>query len=150
MKTTIFFLIFLTTFFGTAQAQVPGFISKEKNLSNAERRAEEKFKTFSTDQSTNQQQSGYTRPDAEKRFKRYVNNAIGPVALGVNALTAGITTAANRPEEWGKKWDGFGRRFASNMGKNIIKQTVIYSMDEAFKLDSGFYRSEKRSVGARL
>jgi hypothetical protein len=92
----------------------------------------------------------YVRPDAKTRSKRYVNSLIGPYALARQAAGAGISTWRNSPEEWGDRWEGFGRRFASNFGKNVIKQSTIYGLDEAFKLDSHYYRSKDKSVGARV
>ncbi|MBK9164765.1 MAG: hypothetical protein IPM21_12830 [Acidobacteria bacterium] len=94
--------------------------------------------------------SGYTRPDAKKRFRRYLNLTIGPYALLGTGIGAGFATATNEPEEWGKSWEGYGRRFASNVGRNAIRTTIIYGLDEAFKVDSYFYRSEKRDVGSRI
>lgn len=94
--------------------------------------------------------SGYTRPDAKKRFRRYVNSTIGPFALLGNGIGAGFSTASNEPEEWGKSWEGYGRRLASNVGRNAIRNTITYGLDEALKLDSHFYRSEKRDVGSRV
>lgn len=92
----------------------------------------------------------YVRPSSKTRFKRYVNDAVGPFALAGQIAGAGFSTWINSPQEWGEKWEGFGRRVASNVGTNIIRQTAIYGLDEAFKLDSHFYRSEKRDIGSRL
>jgi hypothetical protein len=75
---------------------------------------------------------------------------VGPLALGRTVASAGYSTWRNSPEEWGTKWEGFGRRVASGFGRNVIKQTTIYSLDEALKLDSGFYRSKNKSVSARI
>ncbi len=92
----------------------------------------------------------YSRPSADKRFKRFVNDTVGPFAwVGVGAAAA-FSTAGNSPKEWGRTTDGFGRRFASNFGKTVIRNTVIYGMDEALKLDSHNYRSTKRDVGSRV
>jgi hypothetical protein len=74
----------------------------------------------------------------------------GPVAVGKSVLSAGYSTWRNSPEEWGDRWEGFGRRFASGMGKNVIKNTVSYGLDESFKLDSHYYRSQNKSVGAKV
>src|SRR5215203_568099 len=95
-------------------------------------------------------QNGYTPPNGATRRKRYINSMIGPVNLGRTVLRAGISTWSNSPEEWGTKWEGFGRRVASNFGKNAIKQTTEYGLDEALKLDSNFYRSKSKSTGARI
>jgi hypothetical protein len=92
----------------------------------------------------------YKRPDSKTRFKRYVKSVVGPVALAKNVVFAGYATWRNSPEEWGDNWEGFGRRFASGVGKSAIKGTTMYAMDEAFKLDSAFYRSKKTTVGGRL
>jgi hypothetical protein len=92
----------------------------------------------------------YVRPDAGARRKRFINSTIGPVALGRMVFNAGISTWSNSPEEWGTHWEGFGRRFASNVGKNVIRQTTSFGLDEALKYDSYFYRSKNKSVGARL
>ncbi len=95
--------------------------------------------------------SVYERPDAATRRKRFINSTIGPFALGRMVATAGISTWRNSPEEWGTKWEGFGRRVASNVGKNAIKQTAKFGLDEALKYDSHFYRSDKSTpFGTRL
>jgi hypothetical protein len=96
------------------------------------------------------QTNGYVRPNAATRRKRYINSMIGPWALGRTIATAGISTWRNSPEEWGDKWEGFGRRVASNFGRNLIKQTTKFGMDEALKTDSHFYRSKNKSVSARI
>lgn len=94
--------------------------------------------------------SPYVRPDRHTRVKRYVNGLFGPVTLAKNVATAGYGTWRNSPEEWGDHWEGFGRRVASNFGKNAIKQTVQFGLDEALKLDSHYYRSQKRDFGSKV
>jgi len=92
----------------------------------------------------------YTRPSANARFKRYVKSTVGPFTLARNVAYAGLATWENSPEEWGGQWEGFGKRVASNFGKNLIKQTTIYGLDEALKLDSGYYRATGKSNGAKI
>jgi len=92
----------------------------------------------------------YTRPDSKTRLKRYVKGVVGPEALVKNVVFAGYATWRNSPEEWGDNWEGFGRRVASGVGKSAIKGTTMYALDEAFKLDSAFYRSQKKGLGGRL
>jgi len=92
----------------------------------------------------------YVRPSAKTRFHRYLGSMFGPVALGKRVLSAGWSTWRNSPEEWGPHWEGFGKRFASGTGKTIIKSTAQYGLEEAFKLDSHYYRSKNTSVGARV
>lgn len=97
-----------------------------------------------------QQQSTYSRPDGKTRFKRYVNSMVGPVALARQTVGAGIGTWRNSPEEWGGQWEGFGKRLASGFGKNVIKQTATYGLDGALKLDSHYYRSQKKDAGSKI
>ena len=75
---------------------------------------------------------------------------VGPVSLGRNLFNSGVGTWRNSPEEWGGQWEGFGRRVASNLGRNVIRQTTIYGLDEALKLDSGYYRAKGKSTGAKI
>ena len=92
----------------------------------------------------------YVRPDAQKRFTNYLRDLTGPIAWGGIVGGAGLSTALNQPEEWHGTWEGFGKRVASNFGKNVIRSTVTYGLDEAMKIDSHFYLSEDRRTGARF
>ncbi len=92
----------------------------------------------------------YVRPDANTRLKRYVNDTVGPIALTRQVVGAGVGTWRNSPEEWGGRWEGFGKRVASGFGKNLIRQTTTYGLDEALKLDSHYYRSKKKDAGSKI
>lgn len=92
----------------------------------------------------------YVRPSAKKRFHSYLNGMFGPMTLGKSAAYAGIGTWRNSPEEWGDHWDGFGRRVASGLGTNAIKQTITYGLGEAGKLDSSYYRSKKKDLKSKV
>lgn len=93
---------------------------------------------------------GYTRPNAEVRFKRYLNDTVGPVGLVRTFAPAAVNTWRNSPEEWGKGWKGFGKRSASNFGRNFLERSAMYGLDEALKLDSHYYRAKGKSTGARI
>ena len=94
--------------------------------------------------------SAYVRPDKEKRRKNYFKSMFSLNGFARTVISSGYNTWRNNPEEWGTHWEGFGRRVASSVGKNIIKQTTIYALDESFKLDSKFYRSQKRDFGSKV
>lgn len=91
----------------------------------------------------------YTPPTPAERRKRYINSVIGPVALIRYSTIAGVLTARNAPREWGGQWEGFGRRFASNLGESAINNTVKFGLDEALEVDSRFYLSRDRKPVAR-
>ena len=94
--------------------------------------------------------STYIRPDAKKRFNRYVNSMFGPMSLAKRAASSGLATWTNSPEEWGDSWDGFGKRFAWATAGAVIKSTTMYGLEETFKLDSHFYHSKRRDVGSKV
>ena len=92
----------------------------------------------------------YVRPDKKTRQKNYLKSMFGWNSLGRTVISSGYNTWQNNPEEWGTQWEGFGRRVASGIGKNVIKQTTLFALDESFKLDSKFYRSQKRNFGSKM
>ena len=92
----------------------------------------------------------YVFPTAEERFKRYVNNTVGPMRLLRTGAAAGIQQWQDSPEEWGQGAKGYGKRFASGMGRNAIQQTVTYGLDSALRLDTGFQRSKREGFFPRL
>ena len=104
-------------------------------------------KTTTTTQTTT---PDYVFPTAEERFKDYVKDTVGPMRLLRTAAAAGIQQWRDSPEEWGQGMKGYGKRFASGMGRNAIQQTVTYGLDSAFQLDTGFKRSKRDGFGPRL
>ena len=106
-----------------------------------------KDKTSSGNQTTT---DTYVFPSERERFKRYLNNTVGPFRLVRTAASAGIDQWRDSPEEWGQGMKGYGKRYASEMGQNAIQQTVTYGLDEAMGLDSGFERSKREGFFPRL
>lgn len=96
------------------------------------------------------QDTPYVRPSGKQRFKWYVDSMFGPVSVGKTVALAGIETWRNSPEEWGPHWDGFGKRVASGLGKGIVKNSIQFGLDEALTIDSHYYVSKNKSVGARV
>ena len=148
-------LLFLTTSF-YADAQTVGQKSVLQNPTTPAAKWEAENEKISPDisnktrQSSNQTQQTYVRPTGKERFNRYVKSMFRPIALAKTVVKSGYSTWRNSPEEWGENWEGFGRRVASSFGKSAIKQTTIYALEEALKLDSKFYRSQKKDFGSRL
>lgn len=95
-------------------------------------------------------QTTYTRPDVKDRFRKYVDNTIGPSALIGPAISTTIRQFRNNPPEWEKTGKGFTKRLGDSLGRNFINQTVTYGIDEALKLDSNFYLSQKRDFKSKF
>ena len=92
----------------------------------------------------------YEFPTHRERFDRYVKDTVGPFRLARTAVSAGLNQWRDTPEEWGQGMKGYGRRYASSFGRNVVQQTVTYGLDEAFGLDSDFRRSNSEGFGARV
>lgn len=91
----------------------------------------------------------YTPPTPDERRKRFTSSVVGPVALIRYTAIAGVLTARKAPSEWGGQWEGFGRRFASNLGESAINNTVKFGLDELLEVDSRYYLSRNRRPIAR-
>ena len=92
----------------------------------------------------------YVFPTPRQRFNRYLKSTVGPERLLRSAASAGIAQWRDSPEEWGQGAQGYGKRFASRMGQNAIRQTVTYGLDMALELDTGFQRSKRQGFFPRL
>ena len=101
-------------------------------------------------QTNNATTPDYVFPTSKERFNRYVKDTVGPWRLARSASSAGIQQWRDSPEEWGQGAEGFGKRFASNLGRNAIQQTVTYGLDSALQLDTGFERSKREGFFPRL
>lgn len=96
------------------------------------------------------QTTPYVRPTKEKRFKRYLSDSFGVPAIIGSAFGAGISQISNNPPEWKRTAGGYGRRFASSYGANMIRNTISYGLNEAFRLDNRFEKSGQKNFGKRL
>ena len=92
----------------------------------------------------------YVFPTHRERFDRYVKDTVGPLRLTRTAVSAGLDQWRDKPEEWGQGMKGYGRRYASSFGRNLIQQSVTYGLDEALGQDSEFQRSNRDGFGARV
>jgi len=100
-----------------------------------------------TDQTTSQ---SYAFPTKRERFNRYVSNTVGPLSLLRTGLSAGVGQWRDNPEEWGQGMSGYGRRYASNFGQNLIQQSVTYGLDQTLGLDTGFEKSKRKGFFPRM
>lgn len=92
----------------------------------------------------------YVFPTPKERFKRYLSSTAGPFPLLRIGAAAGINQWRDSPEEWGQGAKGYGKRFASGFGRNVVQQTVTYGLDSAFSLDTGFEKSKREGFFPRF
>ena len=86
----------------------------------------------------------YVFPSADKRLHRYVMNTVGPLSLLESAAAAGLNQWDNDPPEWGQGAEGYGKRLASSIGSDAIRQSVSYGLSEALHLDATEFEKSKR------
>jgi hypothetical protein len=103
-----------------------------------------------TPQQTTSAAGAYVFPSGRQRFNRYVWETFGPLTLIGVGVAAGIDQGQNSPPEWKQGASGYGKRFASRMGQYAIEQTTSYALSEAFRLDTGFEKSQRHGFSARL
>jgi hypothetical protein len=89
-------------------------------------------------------------PTRRERFNRYLKSTVGPFSLLHTGISAGINQWRDNPEEWEQGASGYGKRFASGFGRTAIQQTVIYGLDSALGLDTGFKKSQRKGFFPRM
>lgn len=85
----------------------------------------------------------------KERFQQYMVNTVGPVPLLGEAAAAGLSQWMDHPEEWGQGWGAFGKRYASNLAYNAVRQTIAYGTASAFHEDSRYFPSLEQGFWPR-
>jgi hypothetical protein len=71
-------------------------------------------------------------------------------SLARSAAAAGLGTARNVPHEWGRGAGGFGKRFASGVGRHVVKTAIQAGVGAAHHEDLHYHRSNLEGFGPRL
>lgn len=87
--------------------------------------------------------TGPGRPTLVKRM-------IGPNAVAAAAMGAGVNQGNNSPSEWGQGAAGFGKRFASALGKHVVKSAIQSPVAYIRHEEVGYRPSNKHGFGPRL
>jgi hypothetical protein len=82
----------------------------------------------------------YVQPTQTQKFHNYVWNAVGPVAFAGSAFAGAIDQGFDFPHKWGQGMDAYGARVGSNLGISLVTATAQYSLAEAFREDTAYYR----------
>ena len=88
-------------------------------------------------------------PARQQRFSEYLLATVGPFPLVGEAAGAGVSQWLNTPEEWGQGWGAFGKRYASNLAYNGIRQTVTYGASLALGEDTRYFVSARSGIWPR-
>ena len=82
----------------------------------------------------------YLQPTDRQKFDDYGWNAVGPIAFAGAAFAGGIDQGFNFQKKWGQGWNAYGVRVVSNLGISVVTATAQYSLAEAFREDTKYYR----------
>ena len=86
---------------------------------------------------------------ANDKAQLMFRNTFGARAIGNRMLAAGFDQMRNRPEEWGGGMDAYSDRFASRMGRLMVRNSVRLGTDVALGIDPRYDRCECRGFLAR-
>ncbi len=92
----------------------------------------------------------YHRPAQGITIHNYAFEAFGPLPIGIAAVEAGIDQEDNSPPEWKQGAAGYGRRYGSDLGTNVVSTTARYALSEAFREDALYYRCDCKGIFPRL
>ncbi len=92
----------------------------------------------------------YVRPTQRTMVDNYLFDAFGPYPLATAAVDAGIDQFTNAPPEWDQGLKGYSRRFGSNFGILAVGTTARYTLAEALRDDTLYYRCECTGVFPRM
>jgi len=92
----------------------------------------------------------YTRPTETTKIRNYFFDAFGPYPIVGAALAAGFDQARNAPPDWRQGAERYGKRFGSDFGIAAVGTSTRYTLAEAFKEDTLYYRCECKGVLPRL
>lgn len=66
------------------------------------------------------------------------------------ALGAAVGQATNTPHEWGEGAKGYGTRYISDFGTNVIRQSVALGLEEGLHEDPRYFPSEDKDFKHRI
>ena len=85
-----------------------------------------------------------------ERLKEYLKATLGRETLLGTAATAGIAHARNHPSAWEQGMAGYGRRYGSRFGTNLVDHSIRLAVESARGEDSRFSPSPRRETWRRI
>jgi hypothetical protein len=86
--------------------------------------------------------------DSSTRLNRFGRDLVYGTGMGL--VYAEVDQLNNSPEEWGKGWEGYRRRAASNVGEFVIQEGVTEGLAAAMHRPLDYERCHCRGIGNRL
>ena len=86
--------------------------------------------------------------DSSTRLNRFGRDLI--YGTGVGLAFAGIDQERNEPPQWGKGWDGYRKRAASNVAEFVIQEGTTEALAAAMHRPLDYERCPCRGAGNRV
>lgn len=93
---------------------------------------------------------GYEPPTARDRAQWVVSNTTGTANLMAGAITAGLATRSNSPEEYGPHWEGFAKRNALSMTERATSSIIEASLGSLWGEDPRYFPASGQPLKKRL
>ena len=79
----------------------------------------------------------------------YRKSSIDPVSILTGAFSSGFSQAIDSDPEWGQGMEGYGKRFASSMGRKSIERTARLGMKILLREDPRYFYSNRHGIRRR-
>lgn len=93
---------------------------------------------------------GYVAITSQGRANWVVSNTIGRANLIAGVLTAGRSTWANSPKEYGTHWDGFGKRYGIRLAARAMSSSMEAGLGSIWGEDPRYFRTSGQTFKYRL
>ncbi len=84
------------------------------------------------------------------RARYTADRAFSPENFALGIFTSGIQTWRDRPEAWGRDWEGFAQRFGMRMSRSFLSNGIEFGVGAAIGADPRYRRLGRGSVGSRV
>jgi hypothetical protein len=91
----------------------------------------------------------YVPISPEGRVYWIVDGIVGLESLGVGVVAGAWQTAFNTPEEWGRTWSGFGKRYLAREVDVSISNTLEAGVGSIWGEEPRYIRSHRRGIWPR-
>ena len=87
----------------------------------------------------------------EQRLAWFARSTFGPTSLFAGAMTSGIRTGLDHPNEYGTHWEGFGERYAVREAGVFISNGIEASLGAVWHEDPRYHRAgDEDGFGSRI
>ena len=91
----------------------------------------------------------YSRLTPGDKINLYLRSSVDPVSIFAGAFSAGFNQAIDSVPEWGQGMDGYGKRFASSLGRKAVERTARHGLKILLKEDPRYFYSNREGIQPR-